>query len=273
MGSTYALVAIGFNIIFNASGILNFAQGEFSMLASLLAVSFILLAGWPMVFGIVLALLITACIGVAFHYLLIRPLRGRTGPAIIVSIGAAILLSGLAGILWGKDRYYVLPPLAPSTPIRFLGATIVPQHLAVLSLMFLSLLGLELFFRRTLVGRAIRACAVNPDLAHMVGIPVMRMTMYAFALSAALSGLAGILIAPLSSVHYGIGPTLTLKGFAATILGGVGSTLGAVAGGLTLGLLESLAAGFLPSGYKDGVAFAVILLMLFVQRRGGDGGH
>lgn len=265
IGGTYAIVAIGFSIIFNATRILNFAQGEFSMLAGLLAASLILSARFPMALGIAAAIAITGLLGMAFYRILIRPVSGQPGPAILVTIAASIILTGLAGIVWGKDNYYTLPPLVSADPIHIFGAVLVSQHVVVLIAVASSLVALELFFHRTLTGRAIRACSVNPMLATLLGIPVHRITGYAFVLSAILGAVAGVLLAPLASVGYGIGPTLTLKGFAATILGGMSSLSGSAAGGLALGLLESLAAGLLPSGYKDGIAFAIILLFLFLR--------
>jgi len=267
IGSIYALIALGFTIIYNASGIVNFAQGGFVMLGALLAVS-LSLAGVPLPACVVLSALLVTITGCALERAFIRPLAGRPViTPIIVTIGASILLEGLAMLIWGKDALPLNP--LPGPPVLTVASAIVPfQSVWVLGVSVLLMVGLRLFFDRTLIGRAMRANAANRQGALLVGINPGRVVLLSFALSAGLGALAGALIAPITLASYDMGTMLGLKGFSAAILGGLGSSPGAILGGLLLGLLESFAAGFISSGYKDAVAFVVLLLVLFVRPAG-----
>ena len=176
------------------------------------------------------------------------------------------LIKGVAMLLWGKDAY-TLPPFSGKNPIQLGPATISPQNLWVLGITAIAVVALEVFFRFTLVGKAMRACAYNTRAARLVGIAAGRMVQLSFGLSAALGAGAGILIAPLTLGVYDMGTMLGLKGFSAAIIGGLGSMLGGVLGGLVLGMAEALATGLISSGYRDAVAF-LLLLVLFCAPRG-----
>jgi len=267
VGSIYALVALGFTIIFNASGIVNFAQGEFVMLGALLAVS-LATAGVPLALCLVLSVIVVPLIGCLLERLFIRPLAGRPVlTPIIVTIGASIFMHGVAALLWGKDALPLAPLPGPPT-IVVGGAVLQGQSLWILGCGLLAMVALRLFFTRTQTGRAMRANAVNRQGALLVGINPGRIVMLSFGLSAGLGALAGVLVAPIITASYGMGTMLGLKGFAAAILGGLGSSPGAIVGGLLLGVLESFAAGFISSGYKDAVAFVILLLVLFLRPAG-----
>ena len=268
LGSTYALVALGFAIIYNASDVVNLAQGEFVMLGAMSAISLSAGQGLPLPVAILLAVLITLILGLMLQRFAIAPARGITVVGtIIITIGASIFLRGLALLIWGKD-IHALPHFSGESPIRLGEATLLPQNLWVMGGAAVLVLAVHVFFNRTLLGKAILACSCNRTAAQLVGINVGRMLLVAYGLSALLGAMAGVLVAPITYTSYDAGIMLGLKGFAAAILGGMGNPMGAVAGGLLLGLLESLAAGLISSGYKDAIAFVILLLVLFLRPSG-----
>ncbi len=271
-GAIYALIALGFGIIYNATTIINFAQGEMVMLGALVAISLYHLApSLPLAF--LGSVAIITLVGLLFERLALRPVRDHTPiTLIIITVGGAVLIKGVAMLIWGKEAY-PLPAFSGSAPLQLGAATIMPQNLWILGLTLLSVLLLEAFFRLTLVGKAMRACAYNVRAARLVGIAAGRMVQLSFGLSAALGAGAGILIAPLTLGVYDMGTMLGLKGFSAAIIGGLGSLAGGVLGGLVLGLAEALATGFISSGYRDAVAFLLLLLVLFLRPQGLVGGR
>jgi branched-chain amino acid transport system permease protein len=253
-GAVYALIALGFGIIYNATTIINFAQGEMVMLGAMCA-------------------LIVSLVGLLLERLALRPVKDPSPiTLIIITVGGAVFIKGVAMLIWGKDAF-PLPPFSGDTPLHVGPATILPQNLWVLGLTLVLVLALEAFFRLTLVGKAMRACAYNPRAARLVGIAAGRMVQLSFGLSAALGAGAGILIAPLTLGVYDMGLMLGLKGFSAAIIGGLGSLMGGVLGGLLLGLAESFTSGLVSSGYRDAVAFLLLLLVLFLRPQGIVGGR
>jgi branched-chain amino acid transport system permease protein len=272
VGSIYALVALGFAIIYNASHVINFAQGEFVMIGGMATV-WLLAAGLPLAVAAALAVALAALIGLLLARFAVQPARGASVVTlIIITIGAAILLRGLAALVWDK-RFHALPAFSGEAPIALAGATLAPQSLWVIGVTALAVAALWGFFNRTLAGKAILAVSHNRLAAQLMGISVQRVLLVSFALSAALGALAGILIAPITFTSWDVGLLLGLKGFAAAILGGMGSGPGAVVGGLTLGLLESLGAGYVSSAYKDAIAFIVMLAVLMLMPGGLLGGR
>jgi branched-chain amino acid transport system permease protein len=267
VGAVYALVALGFTLIYNASDVVNFAQGEFVMLGGMTTV-FLAIAGVPLPLAALLAVLVTVATGLVLHRFAIEAARGASAVTlIIITIGASIFLRGAAQVLFDK-RFHSLPPWFGNEPIRVGGAAVLPQSLVVLGGALVIVLLLWLFIDRTLFGKAITATAANPLAARLVGINTRRIVGLCFALSAAIGAVAGILITPITLTSYDVGTLLAVKGFAAAMLGGMGSAAGAVVGGLVLGLLEAFAAGYVSSQYKDAVAFLVILLVLLAMPRG-----
>jgi branched-chain amino acid transport system permease protein len=262
-GAIYALVALGFAIIYNASHVINFAQGEFVMIGGMASAGFVE-AGMPLPLAIVLAIAAATLVGLVLEKLAVEPARDASVVTlIIITIGASILLRGLAMLVWDKKLHRV-PAFSGEAPIVLGagGATLVPQVLWVLGVSALAVAALGWFFRRTLTGKAILAVSHNRLAARLMGISVRRVLLLSFALSAALGALAGALIAPIAFTSWDAGVMLGLKGFAAAILGGLGSAAGAVVGGLALGLIEALGAGYVSSAYKDVFAFLIILAAL-----------
>ena len=267
VGAIYALVALGFAIIYNASHVINFAQGEFVMIGGMVTVSRAG-AGLPAPVAIPAAVLVAAAVGLALEKFAVEPARGASVVTlIIITIGASILLRGLATLVWDKNLH-ALKPFSGDEPIGFAGATILPQSLWVLGVSFVIVVLLGGFFGRTLTGKAMLATSHNRLAAQLCGINVRFVLLLSFGLSAALGAVAGIRVAPITLTSWDVGVMLGLKGFAAALLGGLGSGAGAVVGGLLLGIAESLGAGYLSSAYKDAIAFVIILAVLFFMPGG-----
>ncbi len=267
VGATYALAALGFTLIYNASNVINFAQGEFIMLGGMLAVLFTQ-AGLPLPAALLLAILVPAVVGVLIEKLAIEPVKGaETVTLIIITIGASLVIRGLVQVFLGKGTHS-LPAFSGDAPIEILGATLMPQSLWVLGVTAVVVVLLWYFFNRTLTGKAMLATSFNRVAAELVGINTNGVLFMSFAMSAALGALGGILITPITLTSYDVGIMLGLKGFVAAVLGGLGNGLGAVVGGLLVGVLEAMGAGYLSSAYKDAIHFVLILFILFFMPRG-----
>jgi len=267
-GAIYALIGIGFAIIYNATEIINFAQGELVMLGGMFSLFFLNAMQLPLPIAILLAVAATTGAGVLFERLTIRPLKSPTPLSlVIITIGGSILIRGIAMMVWGKDTH-AIPAFSGSEPLAIGAATILPQHLWIFALTAVAIIANKLFFQYSITGKAMRACAANRRAAGLVGIDVKKMVLFSFAISASLGSLAGIIVAPLTMTSYDVGIMLGLKGFCAAIIGGLSGGIGTVLGGLLLGVLESLGAGLISSGYKDAIAFIILLLILFIRPQG-----
>lgn len=266
VGSIYGLVGLGYTGVYNVTRIVNFAQGDFAMIGALGAIA-AYEAGMPLAAAVPTAIVAVAVLGVGLERFAIRPARADEGRGIVITLGVGACLQGLAVTLWGTDAR-PLPAFSGERPLAFLGATIPPQSLWVLGTTLVLMLGLQLFFRATYLGKAFRACAVNPEAARLVGIQVQTMHVISFVLSGALGAIAGIIVAPIVLAQYDTGISLGIKGFVACIIGGLGNATGAAVGGLLLGVLEAFSTGLLSSGYKNAIAFVLLLLFLFLRPRG-----
>jgi branched-chain amino acid transport system permease protein len=267
VGATYALAALGFTLIYNASNVINFAQGEFIMLGGMLSV-FFLQAGLPMPVALMLAIMIPALVGMLVEKLAIEPARGaEVVTLIIITIGASLVIRGLVQIWLGKGTHS-FPAFSGDQPIHIAGATLLPQSLWVLGTTALVVVILWYFFNRTLAGKAILATSHNRLAAELVGINTQWVLLVSFAMSAALGAIGGILLTPITLTSYDVGIMLGLKGFVAAVVGGLGNGLGAVVGGLMVGIIEAMAAGYISSAYKDAIPFVLILFVLFFMPRG-----
>ncbi|MBT8406890.1 MAG: branched-chain amino acid ABC transporter permease [Deltaproteobacteria bacterium] len=268
VGSIYALVAVGFNIIYNVTEIINFAQGEFVMLGGLIMVFFTVTAKLPLPLAFVLTVVAVTGVGALMERFTINPIKnGSVLTMIIVTIAVSILFKGIAMFVWGKDPY-IFPPFSGTKPIFVLGAAIQTQTLWVLLMTAVVVVSLTLFFKKSRYGKAMLACADDPEAARLVGINVSIMILISFALSAAIGAVAGAIITPISLMEYDRGALLALKAFGAAVLGGLGSFYGAVVAGVLLGIIESMCAGLVSSGYKDAVALIILLLVLYVRPSG-----
>lgn len=283
VGCIYAVIALGFTIIFSSTQLVNFAQGEFVMLGAML--SFWMLAeppvglAWPLVLALPAATMVTVVVGILLGWLLMRPLKNANQVSlIIITVGAAIFIHGWASFFWGKEAVapnpftdwvgFIKLPTALTGDPESLEVFVQGQELWLMGITLVMVLVLTIFFNKTMAGKALRAVAENREGARLVGINVSRMVIFAFALSAAIGALAGAALAPLSMAQYNMGTMLGLKGFSAAIVGGLGNFYGSVAAGLLLGVLENFGSFYLSSDYKDAFAFIILLLVLFVSPRG-----
>jgi branched-chain amino acid transport system permease protein len=266
-GSVYALTAIGFTLVFSATQIINFAQGQMVMLGGMFGIT-LYNAGLPLWACFLGSVVIVALISMGMEEVAIRPLlRKGVLAQIIATVGASFVLETAAMLIWGRDAR-TLPAFSGEEPIVIGRATIVPQTLWVVGLTVVVVIALTVFYRRSLFGTAIRACAVNPSAARLQGISYRRVVLFTFALTGAIAAAAGVMVTPISFMSYSSGTLLGLKGFAAATLGGLGNPLGAVVGGFALGIIEALGVGVVSAGYKDAIAFVILLLVLFVRPAG-----
>jgi branched-chain amino acid transport system permease protein len=264
IGSIYAIVALGFVTIYSVTKVINLAQGEFVMLGGMVMFSLVNF-GLPYILAFFLTIMIVMIIGWLLEFIVIRRAKGADPLSLIIlTIGTAIFIEGTAGIIWGKNSVKV-DSFTGDEPVRIFGAAITPQSIWVMVFMVMVVFILYFLIERTMLGKAFRACSVNPVAARLMAISPKKMASFSFTLSAGLGALAGLVIAPILFPSYDMGMMLGIKGFSASILGGLGSAPGAVVGGLLLGLIESLGAGYISSGMKDAIAFGVVLLILLIR--------
>lgn len=270
VGFIYGLIGIGYCVIYNASGIVNFAQGAFVMLGGIVTHVLLTRAGWPLPLAAVGATLIVALLGVAIERLVVRPLWNRNATMfvmILATLAVQIVLERATLILVG-DQPKTLPNFTELPPVR-IGAIAISYQLiwiAATSLLLVALLAA--FFARTRTGKAMRACAINREAAALHGIPVSRMLAYSFALSAGLGAIAGILITPTQYTAFNVGVPFAISGFIAAILGGFGNALGAFFGGIMLGVAQALAVVLFGAGFKNVAALSILLVFLLVRPAG-----
>src|SRR5882724_11346676 len=268
IGAVYALVALGFVLIFRATNVVNFAQGEFSMVAAYLMVVFAVDLGWPYWLSFLIALAGMALLGAIFNLGVYYPLRHRTYlPVIIATIGASILLANSVLAIYGPQPQ-VLPGWFETPGIQLGSVYLDSQYLLIIAVTIL-LVGFNFwFFERTLLGKKLQATSQDKEMAALLGIPVATMIMLTFVYSALLGGVAGILVAPILFVSIQMGSTIALKAFAATIIGGFGDVKGAIVGGIFIGVIESFAAYYISVPYKDAYAFMMLFLVLVFRPQG-----
>ncbi|MGI5835073.1 MAG: branched-chain amino acid ABC transporter permease [Chloroflexota bacterium] len=268
MGSIYGLVALGFVLLVNAAGIINFAQGEFVMLGAFLAFTFTSLWGVPFGLSILLVMLVMGVFGLAMERIAYRPLRNTNAVTIIVAtLGISVFLQNVALRTWGSVPEYFGEPFGRQM-ITLGSLRLVPQHLLILAVTGSLVAAQHWFFHYTRLGKLMRATAQDKETARLMGVNIGLMTALTFALAAALGGIAGILVAPIFYISVEMGVRVGIKAFVATIIGGWGSIPGALAGGLVVGLVEVLAAAYVSSLYKDVFAFLVLIVFLIVMPQG-----
>lgn len=270
VGLIYGLVGIGFCVIYNASGIVNFAQGVFVMLGGMVCQALMTQAGIPIVLAIAITIPLVAISGMVMELLVVRPMmhRGATLFAIILATLAAQIMIERITLLTFGDRPRTYAEFTPGGPLKIGGVAIGYQLFWILGCGALLVLLLWLFFTRTRTGRALRACSQNREAAQLLGVPVARMMLVSFALSAALGAIAGILVTPTQYTAYNVGTPFGVNGFIAAIIGGFGRAGGALAGGLLLGVLQAVAIVMLGAGFKNVAALSVLLLVLLLFPNG-----
>lgn len=267
IGSIYALVAIGFVIIYNITGILNFAQGEFPMIGAMLCAA-LLAAHVPLAPAAAVAVAGVCVLGALMERLAIEPaFGGHPLTLIIITFGVSMAFRGLALMLWGADPYS-LPEFSPGAPLVVLTGVLGRQAMWAIGLSVVVVGALFGFFARTLPGAAVRACADNAFASRLVGISPRRMALFAFTVAAGVGAVGGIVITPITGATYDMGLGLGLKGFVAAVIGGLTNAPAAVLGGYVVGMIESLVTGYLAPGYGSAITFALLLVVLSLQREG-----
>ncbi|OMG56420.1 branched-chain amino acid ABC transporter permease [Azonexus hydrophilus] len=283
-GSIYALVALGYTMVYGIMGLINFAHGEVVMIGALVSItvtSTLAAAGMPIglagLFGLVAAILVCMALGWSLERIAYRPLRGspRLTP-LITAIGMSIVLQNLAMIIWGRN-YLTFPPLLPKVNFEVAGAHFTLVQVAIVLLSAAMMSGLVFLVYRTKLGMAMRATAQNPAVASLMGVNINRVIAAAFVVGSALAAVAGVMVGSYYEIaHYQMGFMLGLKAFTAAVLGGIGNLAGAMAGGVLLGVIEALGAGyigdltggFLGSHYQDIFAFVVLIGVLMFKPSG-----
>jgi len=267
-GTIYAVVGVGFNIVYNTTGVINFAQGEFVMLGGMTAVT--LHAAVPLPLAIAGAVALTMAVGALVELAFIRTLpRPTVLRMIIVTIGVSILVREAALFAWGQD-VRALPYFTgdEASSVGLGGVRVSPQVLWALGACAAIVAALQAFFHGTSLGRQMRACAMNRDAAALCGVRTRRLVTLSFVLSAGIGALAGCVVSPITSSSYGMGGSLAIKGFTVAVLGGLGHSMAAVGAGLLVGVLEAFSVSLLPSAYKDVIAVALLLGILVLRPSG-----
>jgi len=265
LGSMYGLVALGYHITWATSRTMNFSQGHAVMVGAVIAWALVVALGWPLPIGLLATLLALAVLGALIERVAVRPFFRASSPAWLLStIACGIIAENVAQLLFGKDAR-AFPSALTQRPILVGGAGFYPQELLIpavgLGLMAL----VQLFYHRTRYGRQLKAVAWNAEAAGLMGINVPRAVMASYALSALLAGVAGVLLAPLLNVAPTMGTIIGLKAFAVAIIGGLTSAPGIVLAGLGYGLLEAVVAGYVSTGAREIVGFALVILVLVVR--------
>lgn len=269
-GFIYGLIGIGFCVIYNASGIVNFAQGLFVMLGGMLTHALLTRAGLPLPVAALVAIVLVAGLGILVDRLVVQALWRRNATMfvmILATLAAQIVVERLTLLVAG-DQPKTFTGFSDAPPWKVAGVAISPQLLWIAAISLALVAGLAMFFARTRTGRAMRACAINREAAALQGIPVSRMLAISFALSAALGAVAGILITPTQYTAFNVGVPFAISGFIAAIVGGFGNAAGAFVGGLMLGVAQALAIVFLGAGFKNVAALSILLVFLLVRPAG-----
>ncbi|MFZ9734193.1 MAG: branched-chain amino acid ABC transporter permease [Burkholderiaceae bacterium] len=286
LGSVYALVALGYTMVYGILQLINFTHGEVLMIGAMVSMTMVMLLQslfpelhgvWIMIMAVAVAIPVCMILSATIERVAYRPLRNapRLAP-LITAIGLAIVLQTLAMMIWGPNPK-VFPDLLPTTPIEIGGAFLAPKQLLILVVSAVLMTGLIILIQTTSLGRSMRAVSENPKIALLMGINPDRIIAITFMIGAALAAVAGMLVAMnYNIVHFTMGFIPGLKAFTAAVLGGIGNVPGAVLGGLLLGIIESLGAGyvgdltggFLGSHYQDIFAFAVLILVLLFRPSG-----
>jgi branched-chain amino acid transport system permease protein len=268
MGSIYALVALGFVLIFNAVNVVNFAQGEFAMVPAFVAVWLMNSLNTPFALTCVITVVFMGVFGIIFQRIAYYPLRHRSFlPVVISTIGVGIFLKNGAQLVFGAEPLSMSRPTS-ATALNIFGVFVDPQYIVII-LCTLALLGFQyFFFEKTILGKKMLATAQDKEMARLLGIPVAQMIAITFAYSSILGAAAGILVGPIFFVTKDMGAMIGLKAFCSTIVGGFGSVPGAILGGLFLGVIEVFASYYISTAYRDAFAFIILILVLLLRPQG-----
>ena len=269
IGCIYALIALGFVLIYKATEVVNFAQGDVMMLGAFAAFTFAGIWQLPFWLAVILAIGTLAIVGAVFDRVLLRPIIGQpTFAAVMVTLAAGFVMRGVASMIpgWGTDTHALKAPYSDIV-LEVGGLSVLSDHIAIIVLTAALCVLLYFFFKRTTVGIAMQASSQNQLAAYYMGIPVRRINTLIWGISASVAAFAAVLLAPITFVHTNMG-FIGLKAFPAAVVGGFGSIPGAIVGGLIIGLVEAYAGFYLPEGFKDVAAYIVVLAVLMVRPSG-----
>jgi len=268
MGSIYALVALGFVLIFNAVNVVNFAQGEFAMVPAFVAVWLMSSLNIPFPLTCVITVIFMGVFGIVFQRIAYYPLRDRGFlPVVISTIGVGIFLKNGAQIVFGAEPFS-MERATSATAVDILGVFVDPQYIVIILCTMALLAFQHFFFEKTMLGKKMRATAQDQQMARLLGIRVAKMIAITFAYSSILGAAAGILVGPIFFVTKDMGAMIGLKAFCSAILGGFGSVPGAILGGLFLGVIEVFGSYYISSAYRDAFAFIIMILVLLLRPQG-----
>jgi branched-chain amino acid transport system permease protein len=269
MGCVLGLIALGFTLIYKATETVNFAQGDLMMLGGFVALTAVATFGLPFWLGVVVAVVAMAGFGAGLERVVLRRVLGQPAFAVVMlTIGIGFVLRGLVSMVpgWGTESYTIRAPYSGDV-LRLAGLAVSAEQLAVIVMTLVLCTLLYVFFRSTRLGVAMQAASQNQLAAYYMGIPVARVNSLVWAISGGVAAFAGVLLAPITFVHMNMG-FIGLKAFPAAVIGGFGSVPGAIAGGLIIGVVESLSGFYLPEGFKDVAAYIVVLIVLMVRPHG-----
>jgi len=273
LGCVYGLIALGFVLVYKATEVVNFAQGDLMMLGGFFAFTFIGILGLNYWIGFAAAVAAMALFGMLAERVVVRPILGYPQFSIIMAtIGLGYFLRSVVGMIWGTDDFTIETPFSHGV-LRIGSLVLADDKLSVIAATIILCALLYLFFNRTTLGTAMRASSENMLAAYYMGIPVKRVVSIVWAISAAVATCAGVLLAPITFIHSNVGLVLGLKAFPAAVLGGFGSIPGAVVGGVLIGVIESMAGFYLAQGWKDVAPYIVLLVVLLLKPEGLFGHH
>lgn len=273
MGSSYVLTALGLTLIFGMLNMLNFAHGELLMAGAFVATTLVEVMHIPYLIAIPVSMIVVALLGIVIERLAFNPLRNAERVNLLVSsLGVSIILQNAVQLIWGPDPRNLHSPFT-NLQIHVAGLVLNQQRLFVVAIAALLIIFLYFVIQKTKIGIAMRACAFDMDTAKLMGIKANHVIILTFSIGAALASSAGTLLAPIFSVYPTMGVMATIKAFVVVLLGGVGNITGAIAGGFMLGLVETYAAGYWSSEYKDVIAFVIMILVLLLKPAGLFGKH
>ena len=268
-GGIYALIALGYTMVYGVLKFINFAHGEIYMVGAYLALTFVVSAGMPILVAVILAIALTACLGVLVEVVAYRPLLrfSRLAP-LISSIGVSIILRNIVAIFHGSGPKSLRPSESIREGYKILGASITPVQVTIILTSLVLVFLLDIFFSKTKLGKIIRATSEDRELVNTLGIDSRKVISFVFALGSALAAVGGILVALDQDLIPSMGILAGFKGFTVSIIGGIGNIRGAMVGGIFLGLLENLVAGYLSTGFKDAVSFILLVLFVTIKPQG-----
>lgn len=270
MGCIYALLALAINIIYSTTGIINFAHGELVMLGAMFGLTLIVGSGIPFLPGLILACALIALVAIILYITTVRPFGDNLGNSLgwlMATLGAGIVLKNIAMLVFGTQPK-AFPPIGGSKLIQVFSIKILPHDIWVMVITLLIALFFNVVLGRTILGSAIKATSFNHNVTKLMGISAQKIVLICFSMSGIIAAIGGVLISPTTFVGPEMTTTIALKGFGAAIIGGVGNSKGAFAGGLLLGILEALAMTQVTPGYKDAIAFLIMIVAISIKPEG-----